>query len=473
MSFSDDLGEMDSAELLGLLFQDGSDGVDQAFTDGADLMAEWGLADQDMLNDIETEEFLKSILGPLEEDTVPCQSLSPLGSDSGISEDNINCSSSTSSDGTPSPSPKFCEPISPPEFQIGVVVQTDHTYSLQHGLDASDTLLSVRTENPDTDVFIDLDDWDSECMVEEDTSENPVTLAIEDAPHPNKAGQFQFKEIVLTEEEKRILAKEGVSIPTQLPLTKSEERTLKRVRRKIRNKQSAQESRKKKKIYVDGLESRVAVCTAHNQELQKKVQHLQKQNISLIEQLRKLQSLMKHTTMKTTTTSTCIMVFVLSFCLIIFPSVNPFGRSVNQKEVYVTSGVLSRTLRSLPSIDSIAVEKQEPPGVAELETERVFMLSKVENSQSMLSGGQNHTPDFQKVDQAESESAVNSNSSSDFPSPEKPSITPASGQENHRGAAGTAGALDYKAPGPAVDNDKWIDQKTTSVIIQQHRSDEM
>ncbi|KAM5191552.1 cyclic AMP-responsive element-binding protein 3-like protein 3 [Mantella aurantiaca] len=154
-------------------------------------------------------------------------------------------------------------------------------------------------------------------------------------------------ELVLTEDERKLLSKEGVILPTQLPLTKHEERVLKRIRRKIRNKQSAQESRKKKKEYMDGLEIRMSACAAQNQELQRKVLQLEKHNMSLLDQLRKLQALVSHSAGKATQTSTCVAVLLLSFSLLIFPTMNQFARKKNQESNdFLPVRVFSRSLHN-------------------------------------------------------------------------------------------------------------------------------
>uniref|UniRef100_A0ACB8FMW1 Cyclic AMP-responsive element-binding protein 3-like protein 2 n=1 Tax=Sphaerodactylus townsendi TaxID=933632 RepID=A0ACB8FMW1_9SAUR len=84
--------------------------------------------------------------------------------------------------------------------------------------------------------------------------------------------------LILTEEEKRTLIAEGYPIPTKLPLTKAEEKALKKIRRKIKNKISAQESRRKKKEYMDSLEKKVESCSTENSELRKKVEVLENTN---------------------------------------------------------------------------------------------------------------------------------------------------------------------------------------------------
>ncbi|XP_022187486.2 cyclic AMP response element-binding protein A isoform X2 [Nilaparvata lugens] len=98
--------------------------------------------------------------------------------------------------------------------------------------------------------------------------------------------------LMLTDEEKRTLLAEGYPIPTRLPLTKSEEKSLKKIRRKIKNKISAQESRRKKKEYMDALERKVEILATENSEFRKKITTLEDNNTSLLSQLNNLKALL-------------------------------------------------------------------------------------------------------------------------------------------------------------------------------------
>ncbi|XP_035780317.1 uncharacterized protein LOC118460254 isoform X2 [Anopheles albimanus] len=146
----------------------------------------------------------------------------------------------------------------------------------------------------------------------------------------NRNGTYQ--KLVLTNEEKRLLAKEGISLPTSYPLTKHEERELKRIRRKIRNKISAQDSRKRKKEYVDGLEERVKQCTEENQNLVKRIKILQSQNHDLISQMKRIQSLLTKGTSKTTQPATCLMVLLISMALVAVPNLK-LGNTTTQQNI--------------------------------------------------------------------------------------------------------------------------------------------
>ncbi|XP_063627188.1 uncharacterized protein LOC134798731 [Cydia splendana] len=139
------------------------------------------------------------------------------------------------------------------------------------------------------------------------------------APQNNGGG---YPRLLLTPEERRLLAKEGITLPTSYPLTKHEERELKRIRRKIRNKISAQDSRKRKKEYVDGLEDRVKQCTAENQTLIRRIKILQSQNQSLSAQLKRLQNVLTGATTAggKAQPATCLLVLLLSVALVALPS---------------------------------------------------------------------------------------------------------------------------------------------------------
>nr|XP_033784745.1 cyclic AMP-responsive element-binding protein 3-like protein 1 isoform X2 [Geotrypetes seraphini] len=166
--------------------------------------------------------------------------------------------------------------------------------------------------------------------------------------------------LILTEEEKRTLIAEGYPIPIKLPLTKAEEKALKRVRRKIKNKISAQESRRKKKEYVECLEKKVESYTSENNELWKKVETLENANRTLLQQLQKLQALVTGKISRpyktvSTQTGTCLMVLALCFVLVLgamvpcFPEFSSLSQTVKTAplpapDIYTASQVRSRSL---------------------------------------------------------------------------------------------------------------------------------
>lgn len=175
--------------------------------------------------------------------------------------------------------------------------------------------------------------------------------------HVEYPAEQEIVGLKLTDEEKRLLEQEGLTLPETLPLTKMEEQVLKRVRRKIRNKKSAQESRRKKKVYVGGLESRVLKCTAQNLELQNKVQLLEEQNLSLLDQLRRLQAVVIQISNKASS-STCALVLLFSFCLVLAPAMYSSG---TRGSLPAEHGVLSRQLRALPHQLELSVLQSEVP----------------------------------------------------------------------------------------------------------------
>ncbi|XP_067933444.1 cyclic AMP-responsive element-binding protein 3-like protein 3 [Watersipora subatra] len=170
-------------------------------------------------------------------------------------------------------------------------------------------------------------------------SKKPI---IADSPYP---------ELMLSDEEKDLLRKEGIVLPSHLPLTRDEEKVLRSVRRRIRNKASARNSRRKKQDYMEALEKRVKRCTDEKRQLEKKVIDLEKRNSSLIGQLKKLQRLVTDSTRQTAKTGTCAMILALSFALVLLPNYRSLvgNESTQDALVNVPSNTAGRQARSLLS----------------------------------------------------------------------------------------------------------------------------
>jgi cyclic AMP-responsive element-binding protein 3 len=144
----------------------------------------------------------------------------------------------------------------------------------------------------------------------------------------------------LSEEEKRICEREGIKLPSHYPLSREEERNLKKIRRKIRNKLSAQDSRKRKKEYMDNMEDRVRACSDENEDLHKRIEQLETQNKTLAGQLKRLHQIILSGgfTTRANQTSTAMMVLLLSTALFLIPGLRE-NRETQKSEIDITRAI--------------------------------------------------------------------------------------------------------------------------------------
>jgi len=125
---------------------------------------------------------------------------------------------------------------------------------------------------------------------------------------PDQNDKFQ-----VTAEEQEVLTREGWELT---------EKNLKKARRKIKNKISAQESRKRKRDYVNNLEERISDFTSENQQLKRDLEKERSEKKTLMSQLRELQAVVgsrfqsKNT--KSTGTQTSAAVMVVLLCCTVF-----------------------------------------------------------------------------------------------------------------------------------------------------------
>ncbi|XP_030323416.1 cyclic AMP-responsive element-binding protein 3 [Calypte anna] len=433
----EELAVLEDEDLIDFLLSNDSPGPEITGQENHQAV-DWSPIDAELL-DKEIDDFMSSLLSGFENTPEAVQGLLSADGDSGFSEDQHL---------SQSPGNDFASSLSKG------VVQADHNYSLHQDCPE---VGSVRCETSEG-VFIDVEAQKSLEGTSKELEENIVVTV--DAGPQLEPGTFvqtptasDFPELVLTKEEKPLLGKEGVAIPACLPLSEGEEQLLKKVRRKIRNKQSAHDSRHRKKMYMEDLENRVAACIADNRRLEKKVKLLQEENASLLQQLWKLQSSVSESITKTTAGKTCTLIMGLSFCLIVFPNV----RSARNRETQLELRVRSRRIRQSPR--QAAPTMQVNPVLEGLgpEFEDPLLLSQLnqllEEEQSLLS----HDPRAPFNTNLSFDSQMAAGLELGLPQP----------QEEHSQSNPLEAAAAWR-----VNEQEWV-KHAAGAVFQQHHFDEM
>jgi hypothetical protein len=171
------------------------------------------------------------------------------------------------------------------------------------------------------------------------------------------------------------------------PVSSEEERQLKRQRRLIKNRESAQLSRMRKKIYIEELERKVSHLTSENDNLAKQLITVSHDKRKLEEEVIYLRNLMKQTGQLSTpnsqlvgqpikqtsnpklntssknvkTAGLCLLVVLFSFGLLFNTNSNDIA-SISQLQP--KSAYSARALKSIKEDNMKDVKKEEPSAVA-------------------------------------------------------------------------------------------------------------
>jgi len=156
------------------------------------------------------------------------------------------------------------------------------------------------------------------------TEDEDVAIDIE----PQEKPVMAIEKLKITEEELQLLKQESADISefyNAVELTSSQEKKLKKVRRKIRNKKSAHESRKRRKEFMDNLQENYQELTDENKRLQAKMKILENENSALRTQVAKLKAFIQAASAKTAQATTCVMLLVLSLAFFLAPNYGPLS----------------------------------------------------------------------------------------------------------------------------------------------------
>lgn len=223
----------------------------------------------------------------------------------------------------------------------------------------------------------------------------------------------KYPPLELNEEEQKMAAKENMKFPTHYPLTREEERNLKKIRRKIRNKLSAQDSRKRKREYMDNMEDRVKVCTDENQELKDKIKALESQNKTLAAQLRRLHQIVVNGGLRQGQTSTALMVLLLSTALFLIPGFRD-QQADSKSEIDIQAAVKmppmpgqSRSLLQFDGLDrsnNDIADLKDFQETIETEGEKTVMIKMEKNGAEPPYSDHDYTYTYKHIDSMKAES---------------------------------------------------------------------